>query len=75
MVLPGAVSHQVGVVGWSRIGYSPTGWTIQNWSKTNGVKFKPGAAGVEVAKVVGENLQLISAEVAVIPQHVVVARS
>ena len=41
----------------------------------NGVKVKPGAAGVKVAKVVGENLQLISAEVAVVPQHVVVAGS
>ena len=38
-------------------------------------KIKPGAAGVEVAEVVGENLQLVSAEVTIIPQHVVVARS
>ena len=36
---------------------------------------KPGAAGVEVAEIVGENLQLVGAEVAVVPQHVVVARS
>ena len=36
---------------------------------------EPGAAGVEVAEIVGENLQLVGAEVAVVPQHVVVARS
>ena len=39
------------------------------------LQLKPGAAGVEVAQVVGENLQLVSTEVAVIPQDMVVAGS
>ena len=39
------------------------------------LQLKPSAAGVEVAQIVGKNLQLVSTEVAVVPQHVVVARS
>ena len=40
-----------------------------------GVGHSPGAATVEVAEVVGEDLQLIGREVAVVPEYLVVARS
>jgi len=40
-----------------------------------GVGHGAGAAGVEVTQVVGENLQLVSGELTVVPQHLVVAGS
>ena len=72
-MLPGAVGHKVGVVGWCWVGYRPTRQGIQYWQKM--MQLKPGAAGVEVAQIVGKNLQLVSAEVAVVPQDMVMAGS
>ena len=40
-----------------------------------GVGHCSGASGVEVTQVVGEDLQLVSGELAVVPQHLVVTGS
>ena len=76
MVLPGSVRHQVGVVGGGGVGDSsgaPEDQALVNAVKMN--KNHENSPAVQMTQVVGEHLQLISSEGAVVPQDLVVAGS
>ena len=76
MVLPGSVRHQVGVVGGGGVGDSsgaPEDQELVNAVKMS--KNHENSPAVQMTQVVGEHLQLISSEGAVVPQDLVVAGS
>ena len=76
MVLPGSVRHQVGVVGGGGVGDSsgaPEDQGLVDALKIN--KNHENSPAVQMTQVVGEHLQLISSEGAVVPQDLVVAGS
>ena len=65
----------MGIVGGSGVGDCPVKAMVRFTRSVNRLQIKPGAPGVEVAEVVGEHLKLVSTEVTIVPQNVVVARS
>ena len=76
VVLPGSLRHQVGVVGGGGVrdcpGQETSAWNMSS-KEFNQELASPGAPRVEVTEVVGQDLQLVSREVTVVPQDVVVA--
>ena len=75
-MLPGSVRHQVGVVGGGGVGDSsgaPEDQGLVDALKIN--KNHENSPAVQMTQVVGEHLQLISSEGAVVPQDLVVAGS
>ena len=71
-MLPGSISHQVSVVRGGRVGHGPNKKVVAETSKN--VTTVPGASTVEMTEIVSQHLQLVSSELVVVPEHLVVAR-